>query len=76
MKLKVNPRRLSREQFDASFHSGQFRVNNWKLLLAYALVRVSCVCSLKTNSVDKKWSSSIAGRVLTLSFVIPFNTLQ
>ena len=47
---------------------------NWKLLLACALVRVSCVCSLKTNSVDKKWSSSVAGRVLTLSFVIPFNT--
>ena len=51
--------------------SGQFRIKNWKLLLAYALVRVSCVCSLKKNSVDKKWSSSVAGRVFTLSFVIP-----
>ena len=47
---------------------GQFRVKNWKLLLACALVRVSCVCSLKKNSVDKKWSSSVAGRVFTLSF--------
>ena len=53
-----------------------FRVNNWKLLLACVLVRVSCVRSLKTNSVDKKWSSSVAGRVLTLSFAIPFNILQ
>ena len=46
-------------------------LKNWKLLLACALVRVSCVCSLKKNSVDKKWSSSVAGRVFTLSFVIP-----
>ena len=38
---------LSITVIDALFHSGQFRVKNWKLLLACALVRVSYVCSLK-----------------------------
>ena len=44
----------------------------WLVLLCLCS---SCVSSLKKkkkkNSVDKKWSSSVAGRVFTLSFVIP-----
>ena len=47
MKMQSETESQSRQQFDALSHSGQFRVKNWKLLLACALVRVSCVCSLK-----------------------------
>ena len=42
----------------------------WLVLLSVFPAFVN-VHKKKKNSVDKKWSSSIAGRVFTLSFVIP-----